>query len=411
MRQADARHPAVGSESMNWIRRVSLVRRVTFGFAGMAVAMGGLGGVSMWRLQSQATEVDRWAGAAATAPASTAVLQAFQAGAGAAFWAMGGLTTAGVLLAVVTGWLIRRSIKDSVESTIHCVIGIAGGGLETKIESPGRDEISWLRGELNSMRKKLRTMVIEVRKTIGDVTVASQDIASGNADLSARTESQASALQQTASSMQQLAETVRSNAQSTHEARSVVTQSTEVAARGAQMMRDVIGRMGEINASANKISDIIGVIDGIAFQTNILALNAAVEAARAGEHGRGFAVVASEVRALAQRSSTAAREIKMLIGDSAEKVDAGSKLVDNAGRTMEEILSSVNRVSTLIAEIASAGESQSSDLSQVHHSISQIDTMTQQNAALVEQLAASAQSLQGQSGRLEESMGSFRLAA
>ena len=326
---------------------------------------------------------------------------------------MGALTAAGLLLASVTSWLIRSSIKDSVESTIHCVIGIAVGDLETKIEQPGKDEISWLCRELNSMRKKLRRMALEVRKTVGDVNVASKEIASGNADLSARIESQASALQQTASSMQQLAETIRSNAESTHEARSVVTQSTEVAARGAPMMRDVIGRMDESNASANKISDIIGVIgviDGIAFQTNILALNSAVEAARAGEHGRGFAVVASEVRALAQRSSTAAREIKVLIGDSADKVDAGSKLVDHAGRTMEENLASVNRVSTLIADIATAGEPQSSDLGQLHHAISQIDTMTQQNAALVEQLAASAQLLQGQSGRLAESMGSFRLA-
>jgi len=326
---------------------------------------------------------------------------------------VGALTAAGLLLASVTSWLIRSSIKDSVESTIHCVIGIAVGDLETKIEQPGKDEISWLCRELNSMRKKLRRMALEVRKTVGDVNVASKEIASGNADLSARIESQASALQQTASSMQQLAETIRSNAESTHEARSVVTQSTEVAARGAPMMRDVIGRMDESNASANKISDIIGVIgviDGIAFQTNILALNSAVEAARAGEHGRGFAVVASEVRALAQRSSTAAREIKVLIGDSADKVDAGSKLVDHAGRTMEENLASVNRVSTLIADIATAGEPQSSDLGQLHHAISQIDTMTQQNAALVEQLAASAQLLQGQSGRLAESMGSFRLA-
>ena len=253
------------------------------------------------------------------------------------------------MLALLGAWLIRSSIKDSVESTVHCVIRIAGGDLETKIESPGKDEISWLRAELNSMRKKLRTMVLEVRETVDGVNTASEEIASGNTDLSTRTESQASALQQTASSMQQLAETVRSNAQSTDEARNVVAQSTRVAAQGAQMMQDVIGRMGEINASANKISDIIGVIDGIAFQTNILALNAAVEAARAGEQGRGFAVVASEVRALAQRSSTAAREIKVLIGDSAEKVNAGSKLVDNAGRTMQEILDSVNRVSGLIA--------------------------------------------------------------
>jgi methyl-accepting chemotaxis protein len=175
-------------------------------------------------------------------------------------------------------------------------------------------------------------------------------------------------------------------------------------------MRDMIQRMGEINGSATKISEIIGVIDGIAFQTNILALNAAVEAARAGEHGRGFAVVASEVRGLAQRSSTAAREIKTLIEDSTRKVEAGSKLVDDAGRTMKEILDSVNRVSHLIAEIADAGQSQSGGIEQVHRSIAQIDTMTQQNAALVEELAAAAQSLKGQSTRLTESMGSFRVS-
>jgi methyl-accepting chemotaxis protein len=259
------------------------------------------------------------------------------------------------------------------------------------------------------MRKKLRTMVLEVRQTGEGVNTASEEIASGNLDLSNRTENQASALQQTASSMAQLANTVQSNARSTEEARTVVTQSSEVAARGEKTMRDVILRMSEINGSASKISEIIGVIDGIAFQTNILALNAAVEAARAGEHGRGFAVVASEVRSLAQRSSTAAREIKTLIGDSSQKVEAGSKLVDDAGRTMQEILESVTRVSTLISEIADAGASQSSGIERVHGAISQIDTMTQQNAALVEELAAAASSLKDQSGRLTGSMSSFRV--
>jgi methyl-accepting chemotaxis protein len=367
---------------MEWIRKVSLVRRVVIGFSVMAAWSASLGAAAVWSLPG-----------------------------GQAAWAIGVAAAAGCVIALLAGWLIRASIKESVESTIDAVIRIAGGDLETKIESPGKDEISWLRAELNGMRKKLRTMVLEVRETAEGVNTASAEIASGNTDLSSRTESQASALQQTASSMQQLAGSVRSNAENTHKAREEVAQSSSVAARGAQTMQDVVSRMGEIHSSATRIGEIVGVIDGIAFQTNILALNAAVEAARAGEHGRGFAVVASEVRALAQRSSTAAREIKALIGDSTAKVDAGSKLVDDAGHTMQEILDSVKRVSTLIGEIAEAGESQSSGIAEMNQAVAQIDTMTQQNAALVEELAAAAQSLQGQSGRLSSSMGSFRVAA
>ena len=370
---------------MDWIRKVSLIKRVMIGFALMAVFVASIGGSALWALRGQRADT--------------------------AFTTIGVLTVLGCLLALAGGLLIRTSIKDSVESTVQCVIRIAGGDLETKIESPGKDEISWLRAELNSMRKKLRTIVLDVRQTVDGVNAASEEIANGNADLSSRTESQASALQQTTSSMEQLAHTVRNNAESTHEARKVVSVSSEVAARGAKMMQDVIARMGEINGSASRIAEIIGVIDGIAFQTNILALNAAVEAARAGEHGRGFAVVASEVRSLAQRSSTAAREIKVLIGDSTEKVDAGSRLVNDAGKTMQEILDSVNRVSRLIGDIAEAGQSQNSGIGQVHQAIAQIDTMTQQNAALVEELAAAAQSLKGQSGRLSGSMSSFRVVA
>ncbi len=367
---------------MDWIRNISLVRRVVIGFTVMAAWSASLGAAAVWALPS-----------------------------GQVAWAIGAAAAAGCAVALLAGWMIRSSIKDSVESTVEAVVRIAGGDLETKIESPGKDEISWLRAELNGMRKKLRKMVLEVRETAEGVNTASAEIASGNTDLSSRTESQASALQQTASSMQQLAGSVRSNAENTHKAREEVAQSSSVAARGAQTMQDVVSRMGEIHSSATRIGEIVGVIDGIAFQTNILALNAAVEAARAGEHGRGFAVVASEVRALAQRSSTAAREIKTLIGDSTAKVDAGSKLVDDAGHTMQEILDSVKRVSTLIGEIADAGESQSSGIAEMNQAVAQIDTMTQQNAALVEQLAAAAQSLQGQSGRLSSSMGSFRVAA
>jgi methyl-accepting chemotaxis protein len=367
---------------MDWVRRFSLVKRVTFGFGAMALVIAVLGMVAVSSLP-----------------------------AGSAAWGVAALAACGVLFAVLAGWLIAASIKDSVGPTVQCVIRIAGGDLETKIESPGKDEISWLRAELNGMRKKLRAAVREVRETVDSVNGASEEIASGNTDLSARTESQAAALQQTSSSMQQLAESVRSNAQNTSEARQVVSTSSDIASRGAKTMQEMIARMGEINASATRIAEIIGVIDGIAFQTNILALNAAVEAARAGEHGRGFAVVASEVRALAQRSSTAAREIKSLIEDSTQKVGAGSRLVDDSGRTMREIVESVTRVSQLISNIADAGQAQSSGIGQVHLSIEQIDTMTQQNAALVEQLAASAQSLKGQSGRLNQAMASFKVAA
>ena len=395
---------------MEWTRKISLVRRVMTGFAGMFIGVGVVGGGAAWVLLGQVAELDRLMALAAQGAVS-AQLPAMKAGLMPAVWLIGTGSALGCALALVAGWVVIGSIKVSVESTIQCVIRIAGGDLESKIESPGKDEISWLRSELNSMRKKLRKMVLDVRQTVDSVNTASDEIASGNTDLSARTESQASALQQTTSSMQQLANTVRSNAQSTHEARNVVTQSSEVAALGAKTMQDVIARMGEINASASKISEIIGVIDGIAFQTNILALNAAVEAARAGEHGRGFAVVAAEVRSLAQRSSLAAREIKTLIGDSTEKVNAGSKLVNDAGRTMQDILDSVTHVSRLITDIAQVGESQSGDIQQVHQAIAQIDTMTQQNSALVEELAAAAQSLRGQSSQLTESMSSFRVIA
>ncbi|WP_018508983.1 methyl-accepting chemotaxis protein [Thiobacillus thioparus] len=371
------------------------------GFWVMAAVVGVLGASAIWSLQNRAAALQHssMVGVSGTASGSEAE------------WVIGLITCAGVGFALLAGWAIRRSIKDSVESTVQCVARVAGGDLETAISSPGKDEISWLRSELNSMRKKLRAMVLEVRQTVEGVNSASEEIASGNTDLSSRTESQASALQQTSSSMQLLAGTVRSNSQSTQEARDVVAQSSKVALLGSQTMQDVVVQMTEIHDGAARIGEIVGVIDSIAFQTNILALNAAVEAARAGDSGRGFAVVASEVRALAQSSSSAAREIKALIDASTERVETGSKLVHDAKRTMQEIFESVERMSELIVNIADAGQSQNNDIGQMNQAISQLDTMTQQNASLVVQLSAAAQSLKAQSGQLSSSMAAFRVAA
>lgn len=386
---------------MEWIREVSLVRRVMIGFWVMAAVVGVLGASAIWSLQDRAAALQHSSMGGVSGTASGLEAE----------WVIGLIAFAGVGFALLAGWAIRRSIKDSVESTVQCVARVAGGDLETVISSPGKDEISWLRSELNSMRKKLRAMVLEVRQTVEGVNSASEEIASGNTDLSSRTESQASALQQTSSSMQLLAGTVRSNSQSTQEARDVVAQSSKVALLGSQTMQDVVVQMTEIHDGAARIGEIVGVIDSIAFQTNILALNAAVEAARAGDSGRGFAVVASEVRALAQSSSSAAREIKALIDASTERVEPGSKLVHDAKRTMQEIFESVERMSELIVNIADAGQSQNNDIGQMNQAISQLDTMTQQNASLVVQLSAASQSLKAQSGQLSSSMAAFRVAA
>jgi methyl-accepting chemotaxis protein len=248
-----------------------------------------------------------------------------------------------------------------------------------------------------------------VQNATESIGTASAEIATGNQDLSARTEQTASNLQQAASSMEQLTGTVKQSADSARHANQLATSAAEVAARGGQVVSQVVATMDDINASSKKIADIIGVIDGIAFQTNILALNAAVEAARAGEQGRGFAVVASEVRSLAQRSAEAAKEIKGLIGASVEKVEGGSRLVADAGRTMAEIVSSVQRVSDIIGEITAASAEQSDGIGQINTSVSQLDQMTQQNSALVEQSAAAADSLKEQAVKLAQVVGTFKL--
>jgi methyl-accepting chemotaxis protein len=260
------------------------------------------------------------------------------------------------------------------------------------------------------MNDSLMTTVGQVRLGTETISTASREIANGNADLSARTEAQASSLEQTTSSMEELTSTVKQNAENARQANQLVVSASDVATRGGDVVGQVVETMGSIKESSRKIVDIIGVIDGIAFQTNILALNAAVEAARAGEQGRGFAVVASEVRSLAQRSAAAAKEIKTLIGDSVEKVDVGSRLVDQAGRTMDEIVTSVRHVADIMNEIASASAEQSSGIEQVNRAVSQMDEMTQQNAALVEQAAAAAASMQDQAVTLAQAVAVFRLA-
>ncbi|MEX8519969.1 MAG: methyl-accepting chemotaxis protein [Leptothrix sp. (in: b-proteobacteria)] len=288
---------------------------------------------------------------------------------------------------------------------------IAAGSLGTSVDTRGADEAAQLLQALQGMQGALGGMVGEIRQTTESISTASAQIAIGNQDLSGRTEQTASNLQQTASSMEQLTSTVRQTADSARTANQLASSAAQAAQRGGEVVGQVVHNMQDISASSRKIAEIIGVIDGIAFQTNILALNAAVEAARAGEQGRGFAVVAGEVRSLAQRSANAAREIKSLIGASVEKVESGSKLVQDAGSTMAEIVAGVQRVNDIIGEITAAASEQSTELAQVSVAVTQLDQMTQQNAALVEQSAAAAESLREQAGRLADVVDKFQVHA
>jgi len=325
--------------------------------------------------------------------------------------ALAGLLLASLVVGAGMAFVITRSVTTPLHEAVGVARVIAGSDLSQPIVSTRKDELGDLLRTLGQMQDALRTLIGQVRHSTDSIGTASAEIATGNQDLSSRTEQTASNLQQTASSMEQLTGTVKQSADSARQANQLASSAAEVAARGGVVVSQVVATMEDINASSKKIADIIGVIDGIAFQTNILALNAAVEAARAGEQGRGFAVVASEVRSLAQRSAEAAKEIKGLIGASVEKVEGGSRLVADAGQTMKEIVGSVQRVSDIIGEITAAASEQSEGIGQVNGAVTQLDQMTQQNAALVEESAAAAESLKEQAVRLAQVVGTFRLEA
>jgi methyl-accepting chemotaxis protein len=334
---------------------------------------------------------------------------AIDADAGQARVALFALGALALVVGGLAAWLLTRSVTRPLARAAQLVDAVAEGNLTENLAVDGRDEIADLMRGLGRMNDSLREMVVQVRQVSDSIGTASSEIATGNHDLSVRTEQTASNLQQTASSMEQLTGTLGQSADSARQANQLATSAAQVAQRGGAVVSQVVATMNEIDASSKRIADIIGVIDGIAFQTNILALNAAVEAARAGEQGRGFAVVASEVRALAQRSAAAAREIKGLIAVSVEKVGDGSKLVATAGATMSEIVGSVQRVSDMIGDVTAAATEQSQGIGEVNGAVTQLDQMTQQNAALVEQSAAAAESLREQAGRLAQVVATFRL--
>ena len=316
----------------------------------------------------------------------------------------------GVVVATVLGWLLVRAIVLPLQAAVKIAGGVAQGDLTQKIDVRSNDETGRLMAALRDMNDSLVEIVTRVRAGTDNIATASNEIADGNLDLSSRTEQQAGSLEETASSMEELTSTVKQNADNARQANVLAGSASEVAGKGGVVVSQVVETMGAINASASRIVEIISVIDGIAFQTNILALNAAVEAARAGEQGRGFAVVAGEVRSLAQRSAAAAKEIKILIDDSVDKVHHGTALVDQAGATMTEIVQSVSRVTDIMAEITAASQEQTAGIEQVNAAINQMDQTTQQNAALVEEASAAAQSLQQEAATLARTVGAFRIA-
>jgi len=321
------------------------------------------------------------------------------------------LGLAAIVLGVTAAWWITRTITQPINEAVKVAETVSSGDLTSDIQVSSNDETGQLMHALKTMNTNLVNIVGQVRNGTELIATASTEIAAGNQDLSSRTEEQASSLEETASSMEELTSTVRFNAENARQANELAISASEIASRGGSVVGQVVDTMGSINDSSRKIVDIISVIDGIAFQTNILALNAAVEAARAGEQGRGFAVVASEVRNLAQRSASAAKDIKGLIDDSVQKVQIGSELVDKAGQTMEEIVQSIGRVTQIMTQISNASEEQSLGIAQVNDAITQMDQVTQQNAALVEEAAAAAESMQEQSAKLADVVSVFKLDA
>ena len=311
--------------------------------------------------------------------------------------------------AILTGMGLVSGLRRRIHVVARTASQIAAGDLSQPVQVDGQDEFRPMLQKLQDMHGALSKLVGQVRSSSHGIAIACTDIATGNADLSGRTERAAGNLRSTASSMEQLTGTVGQSAESARQANQLAASAAEVASRGGAVVAQVVATMEEINTSSRKIADILGTIDGIAFQTNILALNAAVEAARAGEHGRGFAVVAAEVRSLAQRSAVAAREIKALISTSVDKVASGSRLVGDAGQTMAEIVSSVQRVADIIGEISSAAAEQSAGIGHVNTAVAQLDQMTQQNAALVQQSAAASKNLNDQARSLTEVLGGFKV--
>ena len=316
------------------------------------------------------------------------------------------LTLAVLVLGVVIARSLRRLavVRDALQD-----IASGDGDLTRRLSTHGNDELTHIARAFNDFVDKIAVVLIRIRESSESVRVATTEIASGNQDLSSRTEQQASSLEETAAAMEQLTATVQQNAENARQASQLAVGASDIATHGGTVVSQVVQTMGGIEASSRKIADILGVIDGIAFQTNILALNAAVEAARAGEQGRGFAVVASEVRTLAQRSATAAKEIKGLIDDSVQQVEAGSRLVQDAGATMGKVVDSVRRVTNIVTEISNASQEQSTGITEVGSAVSQMDQFTQQNAALVEEATAAAQSLQQQAAQLADAVASFKL--